>query len=81
MKERLALFAIGLLARIGAELASRYSDWLFARLREASQAGFDIWADLRAFGDWLLRDLGCLLTGRRLRHACGDETLDEELYR
>jgi hypothetical protein len=64
----LMTFGIGLTARFVALLAEQFAQWVFHRVSEGAEAGFDLLAELWHFCRWFLRSTAGDFCGRSGRY-------------
>ena len=61
-------FGLGLTARVVALLAEQFAQWVFHRVSEGAEAGFDLLAEFGRFCRWFLRSTAGEFCGRRGRY-------------
>jgi hypothetical protein len=73
-------FALALLSRGLSVVATAYADWLFRRISDGAEAGFDFLRDLKRFARWLVRMIAERLGGYRRPSYHDQEELEPELF-
>lgn len=68
-------FGVGLAARIVALFAEEFARWVFHRVSEGAEAGFDLLAEFWHFSRWFLRSSAGQFCGRSGRYG---NDLEEE---
>ena len=78
----LLTFSVGLAARVVALFAEEFARWVFHRVSDGAEAGFDVLAELWHFCHWFLRSTAGDFCGRSGRYRSAyEEEWQPGMYR